>query len=119
MDDTNNAMLEYLLEMGQLTPEQEKAARMQKQAEMLRGQSMQAPQMRQAGRVSVAPNPLEVLAQMGTGYVARQKGQQADAAEAAMQKTRSDRLKQLRDRMYGGAAGGMGGYQDQPYGWEG
>ena len=115
--EMNKEFLDYLLTMGELRPEQEEALRMQKQAEMLRGQSMQSPQMRTAGRVSVAPNPLEVLGQVGMAYGAKRKGDEAEQRQRDYQSKQLKAIGAMRDRMWGGAPA-AGGYEAQ-YGWEG
>ena len=118
MSDMNGELLDYFLAMGSMTPEQERVAKMQKQAEMLRGQSMQPLGMQSAGRVAVAPHPMQVLGQLGMAYGAKRQGDKADAASRGMQGERTKMIKDMIERRRGGAAG-VGGYQDEPYGWEG
>lgn len=107
--DQNQMMLEYLMSMGALQPEQDDIARQRQMADQLR-QGAQTPQMRQSGRVNVAANPLEFLASVGSGYGAQQMDKQADAANKAYRGKRMDQLGRMRDRFYGGQGGGLGAY---------
>lgn len=131
--DQNQMMLEYLLEMGALQPEQEKADRMMKQAQMLREQGMQQPGMQAAGRVHVAANPLQFLntaLQSGLGTYGQK---QAETGMDVYGQKRREALANLRQRMQAqqpqsqqpGATPGIvpptGGspYGDDPYGVRG
>jgi hypothetical protein len=57
---TDDDMLEYLMSIGALQPEQENIARKQAMISQLRQQG-RLPEMRQAGRLVVASNPFETL----------------------------------------------------------
>ena len=70
-------MMDYLLELGALTPQQERAMRQQKQVEMLR-QGSEMPGMRNAGRTVQAANPLEFLNSVARGGLADYTQKQAD-----------------------------------------
>lgn len=72
-------MMEYLLELGSLTPQQEAAMRQQKQVDMLR-EGAGTPGMRQAGRMVQAANPLEFLNSMARTGAAEYTQRGADAA---------------------------------------
>ena len=72
-------MLEYLLELGALTPQQERAMRQQKQVEMLReGSAM--PGMRSMPGMVQAANPLEFLNSVVRTGLAEHKQRGVDAA---------------------------------------
>jgi hypothetical protein len=108
---SNNALLEYLLEQGMDLPEQMKVSKQSQIADMLRAKGMQSPQGRQAGRVYVAPNPLEVLGQLGYGYAAKQKQAGVDESLTGLQQRKMNRVREMRDRMgFGGGAGGVPDY---------
>jgi hypothetical protein len=97
MDD-NQMMLEYLMQMGALQPEQEAISRQRVMADQLR-QGGQMPGMRQAGRVAVAANPLEFLSAVGSNYGALQKDKKADTMQEAYKGKRMAALGDLRTRM--------------------
>jgi hypothetical protein len=113
-------LMDYLLELGALTPQQEQAMRQQKQVELLR-QGSGVPDMRQAGRVSVAANPLEFLnsaARTGAAeYKQGQANQTMDAYGAARRKA-LEGLQQRRDArsMPPGATPGIVPPNGSPYG---
>ena len=104
----NNALLEYLLEQGMDLPEQMKVSKQSQIADLLRTKGMQSPQGRQAGRVYVAPNPLEVMGQLGYGYAAKQKQAGVDESLMELQKRKTGRVREMRDRM--GLGGGVPDY---------
>lgn len=87
----DDLMLEYLLGVGQMQPEQQKLARSQSYVDALRQGGMTSPQGQMAGRVYVAPSLTQYAAQMGNAYMGR-KGQEgldvkyndANAKQAAM-----------------------------------
>ncbi len=124
--DQDQMMLDYLMEMGALQPEQEAIMRQREMANQLR-QGAQMPGMRQTGRVAVAANPLEFLSSVGSGYGAIKQDQQADAAAKAYKDKRMGALEGLRGRMSPQRqtgivppAGGGSPYGDDPYavkGW--
>jgi hypothetical protein len=120
-------LMDYLLELGTLTPQQEQAMRQQKQVELLR-QGSEMPQMRNAGRMVQAANPLEFLNSAARTGAAEYKQRGADAA---MDKYGAARRGAL-DNMLGKRnartaapgivppAGGGSPYGDDPYavgGW--
>jgi len=120
--DQNQMMLDYLLEMGAMQPEQEELARKRATVDALRGMSTRSPDMRGNGRVQVAANPLEFLNQGLQGYAAKQMGGETDAAGRAMKQRRLDSLGKLR-QSWGQPAAGAGAYgapedptQANPYG---
>jgi len=88
---------DYLLQMGAMSPEEEKLARRQAQVDMLRAQSMQAPQAQQAGRVVVAPSWTQALAQVGQAYAANRNQQKLDQDYSTLQGRYMDYTKALRE----------------------
>jgi hypothetical protein len=90
---------DYLLQMGAMSPEEEKLARRQAQVDMLRAQSMQAPQAQQAGRVVVAPSWTQALAQVGQAYGAYRGQKQLDQGYTDQSAKNVDYVKALRDRV--------------------
>jgi hypothetical protein len=106
----NDLLLQYLLTQGTYTPEEERIARQQSVVDALRKQSMTAPQMRQAGRVVVAPSWAEGLGNIAQGLSAQYQQRGLDEEAKRMQASRiSDILKMTSGR--GQQSGGdmMGG----------
>jgi len=92
----DEAMLDYMLEMGALTPEQEQLARQRQMVDQLRATPQ--PGMRQAGRMVVAANPLEHLAGVAGQGLASYKERGADAAAKGLQDKKLAGIKGIRDR---------------------
>jgi hypothetical protein len=106
----DDMLLQYLMEMGAMQPEQENIARKRMMVDALRQQS-QVPQgvTNQGGRgYQPARSPLEsiVAPAMGQGLASYQEG----GANAASQALKMQRMQALQ-RMRGGMGGGMGGMQ--------
>lgn len=95
--DQNQMMLDYLLKMGELQPEQEAVTRQRSMVSRLREQGQQ-PGMRQAGRLVTAANPLEFLAAAGSNYMAGKREQEADTMQDEYKQKRLDALGDLRKR---------------------
>jgi hypothetical protein len=89
MNQDDQDLMDYLLEVGALSPQQEQAMRQQKQVELLRG-GAGMPGMRSAGRATVAANPLEFLSSIahtaGAEGMQNQANQGLDAYGAARRK---------------------------------
>lgn len=94
----DEAMLDYMLEMGALSPEQEAVARKRKMVDELRGMSQQPRDGRQVGNVYVASNPLEHLAGVAGQGLASWKERGADAAAKGLQDKKLGGIKAMRDR---------------------
>lgn len=103
----DQAMLDYLLEMGALEGDQQGIDRQRLTAKMLRGASP-TPEGRQAGRVYTAANPLEhVASTLGQGLASYTEGQ-ANTAADVLKKKRMGALGSMRDRW--GLGGGNRGF---------
>lgn len=98
----DDLMLEYLLEMGALSPEQEEIARQRSMVDQLR--SAPQPGMRNAGRAVVAANPLEHIAGVVGQGLASYKENKANAAGKGLQDKRLQGIARMRQRMGQGAA---------------
>ena len=92
----DDLMLDYLMEMGTLQPQQEKIAQQQAMVNQLRQGGMQSPQMRQAGRLQTAAHPLEFLGQMGQAGLGALGQQDVQAAQEAYKQQRMDALARVR-----------------------
>lgn len=106
----NDLLLQYLLTQGTYTPEEERIARQQSVVDALRKQSMTAPQMRQAGRVVVAPSWAESLGNIAQGLSAQYQQRGLDEEAKKMQASRiSDILKMTSGRGQQSSGDMMGG----------
>lgn len=92
----DEAMLDYLLEMGALSPEQEQLARQRSMVDQLRATPQ--PGMRNAGRAVVAANPLEHIAGVVGQGLASYKENKSDAASKALQDKKLAGIANIRDR---------------------
>jgi hypothetical protein len=127
--DQNQMMMDYLLEMGAMQPEQEQLARQRALVDQMRGMSQRSPEMRGNSNVQVAANPLEFLNQGLQSYAAKQMGGRADTAEAAYKRRRLEALGGMRKQWMPPKTGtpgivpptgGGSPYGDDPYaagGW--
>jgi hypothetical protein len=93
-------MLDYLLEMGALTPEQEQLARQRQMVQGLRDSSSMenVRDTRNAGRAQVARSPLEMLAPAIGQGLAAYKDKGLDTQAAALKQKRLEGIKALRSR---------------------
>lgn len=102
MNDQNQMMFDYLLQMGAMQPQQKEMERKQAMIDALRKQSMTSPQGQMIGRHYVAPSFTEHLANLGQGYMAAKGQGTQDAAmkqmneaqRALLEKMRNDRMQQ-------------------------
>lgn len=94
----DDMMLDYLLEMGALSPEQEQVMRQRKMIDELRGASQVPTETRNAGRLQVARHPLEMIAPVLGQGIASWKERGADAAAKGLQDKRLAGIKSMRDR---------------------
>lgn len=79
---------DFWLEMMELSPQEQEIARKRSMVENLRGAASQAPQMRGNGRIMVASNPLEHVANVAGQGLASWRERQADTAAAGLKKDR-------------------------------
>ena len=98
--DQDRMMLEYLMEMGAMAPEQEGINRQRAMVEQLR-QRGGMPGMRDSGRMVHAANPLEFLSSVANTGLGEYKNRQADAAQDAYGAKRRAALAALQQRMAG------------------
>lgn len=97
----DDMMLEYLLQMQQMKPEQMEMLRKQKQIDALRGASMDSPQGQMIGKHYVAPSLAQYAAQLGQGYIAGQAQQQQNAAMNTMNAQQRAALEKMRKKKPG------------------
>ena len=117
----DQAFIDYLMEMGALQPQEQDIARQRAMVEQLRGNA-QMPGMRQAGRVVQAANPLEFLSSVGSGYMAQQREQGADALAKDLTQKKRIGLEGYRNKVQPKQtgivppAGGGSPYGNDPFG---
>ena len=100
--DQNQMMLDYLLKMGELQPEQEEMMRQRSMVDTLRQRGMQMPEMRGGGRgFQTAANPLEFLSTVASSAAAKYKEKDADQAAKDYKAKRLGAIGTLRDSTYG------------------
>lgn len=111
--EQDNMLLEYLMEMGALQPEQQGLDRQRQMVEGLRGQS-QIPQqpLNQGGRLRPAQSPLAMIAPLVGQGVAAYGERGVNAAEKALKLQRMDALGRMRTRLGGGS--GMAAFPQRP-----
>lgn len=101
--------LEYLLQMGAMSPDEEKLARRQARVDALRERSMQTPTGEMVGKHYVAPSWTQYAAQLGNAFMANKAQGKVDEAYGAFNKTQGDAIRKLQERMaQRRAAGSMG-----------
>jgi hypothetical protein len=109
MNNSNDMMYEYLMQMGAMRPEEEQMLRKQAQVDALRQNAMDPMRGQMAGRVYVAPGIGEAIAKMGTAYMAGQQQKGVDASLQKMNTTRGDALREFRDELRRRRNPGAGG----------
>lgn len=92
----NDLYIEYLLEMGALTPEQEKLARQQSYVDSLRQNANTPQQGRMVGNTYVAPSWAQYAAQLGNAWMARSGQKKIDEAYKAQNTTEQDAIGRIR-----------------------
>jgi hypothetical protein len=99
--DQNEMMLEYLMQMGEMQPEQQAIERQRALVAQMR-QGGQMPGMRDSGRMIHAAHPLEFLGSLGSNFMAQQGQGKMEGMEDAYGKRRRGALGDLRGRMGSG-----------------
>lgn len=95
-------LMEYLMQIGALQPQQADIGRQRAMVEQLRGASQVPTDVRQAGRVATARHPLEMLAPAIGQGVASYREQQANTAQDALQRQRQQVMQNIFSRFGGG-----------------
>jgi len=107
--DQNQMMMEYLMQMAEMQPEQQAIARKQAMVDQLRAGAANTPQMRGGGRgFTTAANPLEFLNNVAQTGLAKQGENQAAAMQDAYGAKRRSNLQDLRTKMMPSGVGAGG-----------
>lgn len=92
----NDLYIEYLLEMGAMTPEQEQLARKQAMVDSLRQGAVDSPQGRMVGNTYVAPSWSQYAAQLGNAWMARSGQKKLDDMYKSQNTAEQDAIGRLR-----------------------
>tara|TARA_R110000822_G_scaffold68215_1_gene165859 strand:- start:31 stop:459 length:429 start_codon:yes stop_codon:yes gene_type:complete len=94
-----DAMFEYLVQMGMMRPEEAQLKKKQSMVDALRGNSLSPMQGQMVGKHYVAPGIGQAIAQLGQGYLAGKGQEGVDKQMGTMNTTQAANLKAMRDRM--------------------
>jgi hypothetical protein len=101
----DDAMFEYLLQMGAMRPEQDELKRKQAMVDALRKNALSPIEGQMAGKVYVAPGLGQVAAQLGQAYLAKNQQGNVDQSMQGMNARQAQMLEEMRKRRMGGAGG--------------
>lgn len=114
-------MFDYLVQMGQMRPEEAELKKKQAMVDALRGNSLKAIEGQMVGKHYVAPGIGQAIAQLGQGYMASQAQGGVDQQMRGMNDRQRMALEQLRKRRMPSAmpaAGGMSTMNTEDYGFD-
>ena len=94
----DDRMFEYLIQMGQMRPEEAELKRRQAQVDALRKGGLTAPEGQMIGKHYVAPSWTQSLAQIGQGYAAMKGQQGVDAQLRDMNARQAKALEEMKRR---------------------
>jgi hypothetical protein len=114
----DDLMFEYLVQMGQMRPEEAELKKKQAMVDALRGNSMKAMEGQMVGKHYVAPGIGQAIAQLGQGYLASKAQGNVDAGMRGMNDRQRMALEELRKRRQPQTPGGTmtSNYSDPTYG---
>lgn len=112
----DDMMFEYLVQMGQMRPEEAELKKKQAMVDALRKGSMGQMEGQMVGKHYVAPGIGQAIAQLGQGYMAAQGQKGVDSKMVDFNAKQRAALEELRKRRKGGMGGGMpSGGMGNPY----
>ena len=118
----DDLMFEYLVQMGQMRPEEAELKKKQAMVDALRGNSLKPMEGQMVGKHYVAPGIGQAIAQLGQGYLASKAQGNVDAGMRGMNDRQRMALEELRKRRMGAGAmpsAGMGsGMNTENYGFD-
>jgi hypothetical protein len=103
----DDLMFEYLVQMGQMRPEEAQLKKKQAMVDALRGNAMKPMEGQMVGKHYVAPGIGQALAQLGQGYLAGQQQGGVDKQMGEMNARQAAQLNEMRKRRRGGMGGNM------------
>lgn len=105
--------LDFMMQMAEMGPQDEKLKRKQAQVDALRKQAMAPLQGQMIGKHYVAPGIGQALAQVGTAYLGAQQQNDVDAGTNSYNAEMRRKLDQLRKKRFGlGSAQSTDQYSD-------
>ncbi len=103
----DDMMFEYLVQMGQMRPEEAELKKRQAMVDALRGNAITPMQGEMVGKHYVSPGIAGAISQLGQAYMAGQGQKGVDAQMRGMNDRQRMALEELRKRRRGGAGGAM------------
>ena len=95
----DDLMFEYLVQMGQMRPEEAEMKRKQAQVDALRKGATTPMEGQMIGKHYVAPGIGQALAQLGQGYMAGQAQGGVDDQARGMNSRQATQLNEMRERL--------------------
>ena len=114
----DDLMFEYLVQMGQMKPEEAELKKKQAMVDALRKGGTNAPEGQMVGKQYVAPSITQYMSQLGQGLMAGQAQKGVDQQSRGMNANQAGALQQMRDRLRRKQNGmtGDGSMDDAVYG---
>lgn len=103
----DDLMFEYLVQMGQMRPEEAELRKKQAMVDALRKTGMNTPEGQMIGKHYVAPGIGQYINQLGQGYMAGQQQGGVDEQARKMNATQAFALNEIRRRRKSGIGGNM------------
>ena len=103
----DDLMFDYLVQMGQMRPEQDELKRKQAMVDALRKGAMTPMQGEMIGKHYVGPGIAGAISQLGQAYLAGQGQQGVNAGLQGMNDRQAAALEYLRRKRMGNAPGGQ------------
>jgi hypothetical protein len=95
----DDMMMEYLLSMGAMRPEQDELRRRQAMVDALRGNALEPMQGQMIGKHYVGPGLAGAISKLGQGYMAGQQQKSVDSAMTGMNQRQNAMLRDMQERM--------------------
>jgi hypothetical protein len=117
----DDLMFEYLVQMGQMRPEEAELKKKQAMVDALRKNSLSPMEGQMIGKHYVSPGIAGAVSQLGQAFLAGQGQQGVDQQMRGMNDRQRMALEQLRKRRMPGAmpaAGGMNAMNTDDYGFD-
>ena len=114
----DDLMFDYLVQMGQMRPEEAELKKKQAMVEALRGNAMSPMQGQMVGKHYVAPGIGQAIAQLGQGYLASQGQQGVDSSMRDFNAKQAMKLQELRKRRMNPSAMPVSGMNTENYGFD-
>lgn len=112
----DDLMIDYLLQMGAMRPEEQELKRRQAMVEALRGSALEPMQGQMVGKHYVAPSALGAVAKVAQGYMAGQAQRGLDTDQRGFNDRQRQMLEDMRKRRRMGQPGMGTPVGADPYG---